>query len=140
MGCRLPVRCTGGLTTPVVEAPAHEVYLLQRKPTDVGKSLGRTTGWVHRTLLKNKGVVFMKGCTYERIDDEGLPMLQDGRRKVLAVDTIVVCAGQERLRDLADSTPAGRRARYHVIGGADVAAELDAKRAIRKGADLAARL
>jgi len=130
----------GCLTTPRVEASAHEVYLLQRKPTDLGKSLGRTTGWVHRTLLKKKGVVFMKGCTYERIDDDGLHILHEGRRKVLAVDSIVVCAGQEPLRDLADSAPARRRARYHVIGGADVATELDAKRAIRQGAELAASL
>lgn len=132
----------GGLREPDIEAPAREVYLLQRKSSELGKSLGRTTGWVHRAALKKKGVQLLKGCSYERIDDAGLHILHEGGERVLEVDTVVLCAGQESVRELVP-LQRGRSVsgpRYHVIGGAHEAGELDAKRAIRQGAELAARL
>ena len=126
----------GGLVAPDVDKPEREIYLLQRKTSSLGKGLGKTSGWVHRAVLKKKGVHFMKGCNYEKIDDEGLHITQGGESVVLDVDTVVICAGQESLRELYQE---GRN-NFHLIGGADLAAELDAKRAIRQGAELAARL
>ena len=124
-----------GQKTPV--AVAREVYLLQRKTTKVGKGLGKTTGWIHRTSLANHKVNMMNGVSYEKIDDEGLHIMVGDEYKVLDVDHVIVCAGQEPLRELeSELTEAGLT--VHVIGGADVAAELDAKRAIRQGAELAA--
>ncbi|WP_392424276.1 FAD-dependent oxidoreductase [Barrientosiimonas humi] len=128
----------GGLTDKVTEEPRREVFLLQRKTSRLGKDLGRTTGWVHRQTLKDARVELIGGVTYERIDDAGLHLTVragDGepQPRLLEVDTIVVCAGQESVRDLV----ADGRA---VIGGADVAAELDAKRAIKQATELAAAL
>ncbi|CAM5732930.1 NADPH-dependent 2,4-dienoyl-CoA reductase [Streptomyces fumanus] len=129
----------GGLAAPRRPAPPRTVHLLQRKPTKVGAGLGRTTGWIHRAELKHRGVTMVPGVRYDRIDDAGLHLTVDGRPTVLAVDTIVLCTGQEPRRDLYDAlTAAGRSA--HLIGGADVAAELDAKRAVRQGTELAAAL
>jgi 2,4-dienoyl-CoA reductase (NADPH2) len=119
-----------------VDKPEREIYLMQRKTSSLGKDLGKTSGWVHRAVLKKKGVHFMKGCSYDRIDDAGLHITQGDESLVLDVDTVVICAGQESLRELYRDD----QSHIHLIGGADVAAELDAKRAIRQGAELAAAL
>ncbi|GAA3464822.1 FAD-dependent oxidoreductase [Saccharothrix longispora] len=137
-----PAEHRGGVTAPAPAPPARQVYLLQRKTSRIGKDLGRTTGWVHRAALRAKGVEELTGVHYERIDDEGLhiafgPDRRDPR--VLAVDAVVLCAGQEPVRDLVDDLTA-RGVVTHVIGGADVAAELDAKRAIDQGTRLAATI
>ena len=120
----------------VVSAPAREVYLLQRKKTKVGAKLGKTTGWIHRTGLKNKGVNMIPSCTYDKIDDQGLHITVDGTAKVLEVDNVIICAGQDPMRELLE----GLNKPHHLIGGADVAAELDAKRAIDQGTRLAAAM
>jgi 2,4-dienoyl-CoA reductase (NADPH2) len=129
----------GGLTAPVREPVAREVVLLQRKTSKVGAGLGKTTGWIHRTELKHRGVRMVAGASYERIDDTGLTITVDGETQTLPVDTVILCTGQEPNRSLADELTA-RGLSVHVIGGADVAAELDAKRAIDQGTRLAASL
>ena len=121
---------------PVVE---REVFLLQRKTTKVGKGLGKTSGWVHRSSLMNHNVQMIAGVSYEKIDDQGLHIMVGDKPKVLDVDNVIVCAGQEPFRDLEQSLKDAGMS-VHVIGGADVAAELDAKRAIRQGAELAAEI
>jgi len=122
------------------QAPARQVYLLQRKKTKVGDGLGKTTGWIHRTGLKHKQVQMLNAVDYLKIDDEGLHIRIDGGEpQVLAVDNVIVCAGQDPLRELHDELLAAG-CRVHLIGGADVAAELDAKRAIDQGSRLAATL
>ncbi|MEU2658419.1 NADPH-dependent 2,4-dienoyl-CoA reductase [Streptomyces sp. NPDC007325] len=129
----------GGLRKPERNAPPRQVHLLQRKTTKVGAGLGKTTGWIHRTELKHRGVAMVAGVSYDRIDDEGLHLTVDGEAQLLPVDTIVLCSGQEPRRSLYEElVAAGRTA--HLIGGADVAAELDAKRAIDQGTRLAAAL
>ncbi|ROQ26958.1 2,4-dienoyl-CoA reductase [Streptomyces sp. PanSC19] len=129
----------GGLRAPERNAPPRQVHLLQRKTTKVGAGLGKTTGWIHRTELKHRGVTMVAGVSYERIDDAGLHLTVDGEPQLLPVDTVVLCSGQEPKRDLYEElVAAGRSA--HLIGGADVAAELDAKRAIDQGTRLAATL
>ena len=129
----------GGVVTAQIDPPAREVTLLQRKESKVGGGLGKTTGWIHRIELKKRGVRMVPGVTYERIDDAGLHLTIDEKAQVLDVDTIVVCTGQEPQRELlADLQAAG--ADVAVIGGADVAAELDAKRAIKQGTEVAAAL
>ena len=141
-GVTEPEAAAGALTTPIPEPSPREVYLLQRKSGRIGAGLAKTTGWVHRAALKNKGVQELSGVNYERIDDDGLHITFGAKRerpRTLAVDNVVICAGQESVRDLVDElTVAG--VTTHVIGGADVAAELDAKRAIEQGTRLAARL
>ncbi|MEV6829247.1 NADPH-dependent 2,4-dienoyl-CoA reductase [Amycolatopsis sp. NPDC051102] len=134
-----PEQAPGGLGTPKPEPSPRQVYLLQRKKSGIGSGLGKTSGWVHRAALKAKRVEQLPGVTYERIDDDGLHITVDGRARLLEVDTIVVCAGQEPVRDLADELRAAGLP-VHLIGGADVAAELDAKRAIDQGTRLAAAL
>jgi 2,4-dienoyl-CoA reductase (NADPH2) len=129
----------GGIRMPHVETPARRVHLLQRKATKVGEQLGKTTGWIHRTSLKARRVAMSSNVTYERIDAAGLHVSIDGERQTLAADHIVICAGQEPLRELYEGLRAAGCA-VHLIGGADVAAELDAKRAILQGATLAATL
>ncbi|MEX0168368.1 FAD-dependent oxidoreductase [Streptomyces sp. LMG1-1-1.1] len=129
----------GGLRTPERNAPPRQVHLLQRKASKVGAGLGKTTGWIHRTELKHRGVTMVAGVSYDRIDDEGLHLTVDGEQQLLPVDTVVLCSGQEPKRDLYDALVAAGRA-PHLIGGADVAAELDAKRAIDQGTRLAATL
>jgi 2,4-dienoyl-CoA reductase (NADPH2) len=127
---------------PQPEAAAREITLLQRKAEKHGKRLGKTTGWIHRASLKMKDVTFVGGVNYERIDDAGLHVSFGEAREnptVIAAESIVMCAGQEPLRALADAL-AERGVTAHVIGGADVAAELDAKRAIDQGTRLAATL
>lgn len=138
-GVDMTLQARGGIENikPEFEPAARDVFLLQRKTSKVGKNLGKTTGWVHRADLAKKGVQMVSGCEYVRIDDEGLHLLIEGEPKTLSVDNVVICAGQEPCRDLQegiDSKP------VHLIGGADVAAELDAKRAIDQGTRLAASL
>ncbi|WP_017595682.1 NADPH-dependent 2,4-dienoyl-CoA reductase [Nocardiopsis potens] len=129
----------GALREPRRPRPPRRVHLLQRKTSKPGKDLGKTTGWIHRTELRNRGVRMVPGVAYRRIDDEGLHITVDGRDEVLDVDTVVLCTGQEPDRGLhAELRAAGLEP--HLIGGADVAAELDAKRAIDQGTRLAARL
>ncbi|MFE5028702.1 FAD-dependent oxidoreductase [Streptomyces sp. NPDC056656] len=129
----------GGLAKPDRPAPPRAVHLLQRKTSKVGAGLGKTTGWIHRTELRHRGVTMVAGATYDRIDDAGLHVTVDGSSTVIPVDTVVLCTGQDPRRGLYDDLlAAGREA--HLIGGADVAAELDAKRAIRQGTELAAAL
>ena len=133
----------GGVTARPAEQPRREVHLLQRKQTRIGAGLGRTTGWVHRAELRHAGVIQHRGVTYRRIDAAGLHILEDDQERVLEVDTVVVCAGQVSVNDLAGEVIAarrGRRPRVHVIGGADVAAELDAERAIRQAVEVVAAL
>lgn len=130
-------RHAGGLREAEIEAPARQVFLLQRKTSKVGDGLGKTTGWIHRTGLKNRGVHMIAGVTYRRIDDAGLHITVDGQEQVLPVDNVIICAGQEPNRALQQGLlDAGKT--VHLIGGADVAAELDAKRAINQGVRLAA--
>lgn len=119
------------------EPAAREVYLLQRKKTKVGAGLGKTTGWIHRTDLAKKGVKMLNKCEYQKIDDAGLHLLVDGEQQLLDVDNVIICAGQESRRELVDQIS---NKPVHLIGGADVAAELDAKRAINQGTRLAAEL
>ncbi|MCX9154983.1 NADPH-dependent 2,4-dienoyl-CoA reductase [Niveibacterium sp. 24ML] len=129
----------GALTKPQPAPSPREVVMLQRKASKMGAGLGKTTGWIHRAALKNKKVEMISGVEYLKVDDAGLHIRVGDKEHVLPVDNIVVCAGQTPLRELADQLAAlGKTA--HVIGGADVAAELDAKRAIRQGAELAASL
>lgn len=129
----------GGLTDPQEEASPREVWLLQRKDERVGKRLGKTTGWAHRLSLQKKGVTMLPGVQYDRIDDEGLHITVDGEPKLLEVDNVVICAGQDSRTELVDQLDA-LGVKPHVIGGAKLAAELDAKRAISEAAELAARL
>jgi len=129
----------GALAKPAPEAPARKVWLLQRSPGKPGARLGKTTGWIHRATLKAKGVSMLGGVTYLGVDDAGLRIRVDGQEQLLPVSHVVVCAGQEPRRDLhAALQAAGIHAQ--LIGGADVAAELDAKRAINQGSRVAAAL
>ena len=129
----------GALAEKHITKTEREVFLLQRKTSKVGKGLGKTTGWIHRSSLANHNVQMMNGVTYEKIDDDGLHISIGDKPILLAVDNVIVCAGQEPKRELETSLlEAGLK--VHVIGGADVAAELDAKRAIRQGAELAAAI
>jgi len=115
--------------------------LLQRKATAVGRGLGKTTGWIHRTNLRQHGVAMVSGVQYEKIDDDGLHVTVNGDPRSFAVDTVVVCAGQESNSDLAEALSVSLGVeRVHRIGGAKLAGELDAKRAIREGTELAATL
>jgi 2,4-dienoyl-CoA reductase (NADPH2) len=136
-----PALHRGGLAPegPRPEPPARAVTLLQRKAEKPGRRLGKTTGWIHRAALQMKDVRMVSGVTYERIDSQGLHIRRGDAAEVIACDTVVLCAGQVSERSLAEALAARGRA-AHVIGGADVAAELDAKRAIAQGARLAASL
>ena len=137
-GVDMSLDARAGLVRPAPEPPERQIWLLQRTPGKPGKRLNKTTGWVHRATLAAKRVTMLGGVAYERIDDDGLHIRVGGESRVLEVDTIVLCAGQEPDRALlAEVTDAGRT---HLIGGADVAAELDAKRAIAQGTRLAASL
>ncbi|WP_071872392.1 NADPH-dependent 2,4-dienoyl-CoA reductase [Atopomonas hussainii] len=132
----------GGVAGVKAEHPqvAREVFLLQRKKSKVGDGLGKTTGWIHRATLKNKQVQMISACDYLKIDDAGLHLtIAGGEPQVLPVDTVILCAGQEPMRELQDALVAAKQS-VHLIGGADVAAELDAKRAINQGSRLAAEL
>ncbi|MAZ87679.1 MAG: NADPH-dependent 2,4-dienoyl-CoA reductase [Cellvibrionaceae bacterium] len=124
-----------GVEAQVPESP-REVFLLQRKQSKVGGGLGKTTGWIHRTGLINKGIKMIPGCEYLKIDDEGLHIRVGEETRTLDVDNIILCAGQESQRELVD----GLSKPHHLIGGADLASELDAKRAIDQGTRLAAEI
>jgi 2,4-dienoyl-CoA reductase (NADPH2) len=129
----------GGLARPRPEPPARQLWLLQRSAGKPGARLGKTTGWIHRATLKAKAVKMLGGVEYLGMDDAGLHIRVDGSDQTLAVDHVVVCAGQEPRRELFDDLVA-RGGKPHLIGGAKLAAELDAKRAIDEGSRLAARL
>ena len=130
----------GGLSGKMAhEAPNREVYLLQRKTTKVGAGLGKTTGWIHRATLQKNGVQMIAGVSYDEVNDEGLVISIDGEQQTLKVDNVIICAGQESERSLYKQLEA-QNVNAHLIGGANVAAELDAKRAIRQAAELAAKI
>ena len=129
---------TGGLSA---QKPSHahsprEIVLLQRKNSRPGEGLGKTTGWIHRTTLLARGVKMVSGVQYQRIDDKGLHIVVNGEPQCLAVDNIIICAGQEPRRELAEPLQAMGK-NVHIIGGADVATEIDARRAIAQGTHLA---
>ena len=123
----------------VHEKTEREIFLLQRKTTKVGAGLGKTTGWIHRATLQKNGVSMIAGVTYKNIDDNGITIEVDGKEQVLDVDNVIICAGQESERSLYQQL-VDKGVNTHLIGGANVAAELDAKRAIRQAAELAAKL
>ncbi|WP_211443205.1 NADPH-dependent 2,4-dienoyl-CoA reductase [Collimonas humicola] len=144
----------GGLRPPAAAEPVRTIHLLQRKQSKVGAGLGKTSGWVHRSVMQRNGVEMLGGVEYQRIDDRGLHISVGGVSRLLEVDNVVICAGQESLHELVpvDAIVPGKPGeplrtkvrqaglRYHLIGGASFASELDAKRAIREGAELAASL
>ena len=138
-GVDMQLDARGGLVAAAPERPARQIWLMQRSEGRPGARLNKTTGWVHRATLKNKQVAMLGGVTYERLDEAGLHIAVEGKLQVLPVDNVVVCAGQEPLRKLADALLA-MGVTPHIIGGADVAAELDAKRAIAQGTRLASTL
>jgi 2,4-dienoyl-CoA reductase (NADPH2) len=135
-----PEQARGGVTEPRPAAPERQVWLLQRKATRPGAGLGKTTGWIHRAALKRSNVEMLAGVNYERVDDGGLVISfgkERQRPRLLEVDSVVLCAGQEPARDLEGPLRAAG-VRVHLVGGADVVAELDAKRAIAQATRLAA--
>jgi len=129
----------GGLRPAVLGTIPRKIYLLQRKTSKVGDGLGKTTGWIHRTGLKNRGVEMIPGVQYRKIDDAGLHITVGDKDMTLPVDNIIVCAGQDPNRELQAALEE-KGVRVHLIGGADKAAELDAKRAIKQGTELALRM
>lgn len=135
-GIDLSVSGPGGLVDASPPTPARQVFLLQRKTTKLGKGLGKTTGWIHRQQMQRVGVSMRGGCDYVRIDDAGLHLLVAGEPELLDVDHVIICAGQEPNRDLAEALERSP----HLIGGADVASELDARRAIDQAVRLAAEI
>lgn len=128
-------RARGGVTARLKPKSSRQVWLLQRRSGKLGAHLGRTTGWIYRDELRTEAVAMLADVVYRRIDDEGLHITVAGDEVVVPADTIVICAGQEPLRDLYDDLN-GAGCRVHLIGGADVAMELDAKRAVRAGVEL----
>lgn len=136
-GVDLNARTNGGLFPPAPETAVRQVFLLQRKSSKPGSSLGKTTGWVHRATLLRKGVQMLVGVEYLKIDDQGLHITMGGVPHLLEVDNVIICAGQDSLSELMPQPQDADRSRFHLIGGAALAAELDAKRAIREGAELA---
>ncbi|MGH8713780.1 MAG: NADPH-dependent 2,4-dienoyl-CoA reductase, partial [Casimicrobiaceae bacterium] len=129
----------GGLKPAHESPPPRQLWLLQRKESKVGAGLAKTTGWIRRTLLKRRDVVMIAGVEYDRIDDAGLHIRVAGEPRTLDVDTVVICAGQEPRRELvAELEAAGIR--HRLIGGADIALELDAQRAIDQGTRIALAL
>ncbi len=129
------IEAPGGLVKAHDEKSSREIYMLQRKTSKPGKGLGKTTGWIHRLTLKKKGVKTMTGVSYDKIDDQGLHITVKEKPQVLDVDHVIICAGQVSNKDLYQD-----KDNYHIIGGADLAAELDAKRAIKQGTLLGLKL
>jgi 2,4-dienoyl-CoA reductase (NADPH2) len=129
----------GGLKPAKVKPSKYEVYLFQRKAEKQGKRLGKTTGWIHRATLKQKKVNQISGVRYDKIDDEGLHYTLDETQHTLNVDNIILCSGQNSVRELYDQLEK-ENIQSHIIGGADVAAEVDAKRAIKQAVELAAKI
>jgi 2,4-dienoyl-CoA reductase (NADPH2) len=138
-GIDMQLAARGGLKPEAPMTSPREIWLLQRRPTPPGRDLGKTTGWVHRLALKRRGVRMLAGVSYEGIHDRGISIQQDGQPRLLAVDHVVICAGQEPRRELVAGLEA-RGVRFQLIGGSKLAAELDARRAIDEGARLAAAL
>ncbi|WP_114153165.1 NADPH-dependent 2,4-dienoyl-CoA reductase [Chromobacterium haemolyticum] len=140
-GVDMEVEHPGGLSPqgPQPHPSPREVYLLQRKTSKVGEGLGKTTGWIHRASLQMKRVRMLSGVSYDKIDDAGLHITVKGEAQLLPVDNVIICAGQDPLRELQAPLQAAGKS-VHLIGGADVAAELDAKRAIDQGSRLAASI
>ncbi len=134
-----PADVPGGLVAPNPVPSPRSITLLQRKPGALGRGLGKTTGWIHRASLRARGVRTIGGVSYDRIDARGLHVTTSDGPQLVEADTVVICAGQDSARGLADALVAAG-VTPHVIGGADVAAELDAKRAIDQGVRLAATL
>ena len=140
-GIDTSIKSRGGIDgiKPVIHRGEREIFMFKRSKGKFGGKLGKTTGWIHRTNLKKKNVQFINEVAYTKIDDQGLHYVQNGKAKILDVDHIVICAGQTPLRELYDAlSELGKK--VHMIGGADVAAELDAKRAIDQGCRLAAEI
>jgi len=137
-GVDMTLQARGGIEGVVAEttAPSRKIFMLQRRDSRMGSGLGKTTGWIHRLGLIKRGVQMINSCSYEKIDDAGLHLKVNGEQRLLPVDNVIICAGQEPLRALLD----GLKKPYHLIGGADVAVELDARRAIDQGTRLAAQL
>ncbi len=138
-GVDLTVSVPGGIVKPEMAPSPRDIFLIQRKETKVGEGLGKSTGWIHRTVLKNKGVKMIKGAQYDKIDDCGLHITVDDQSQLLEVDNIIVCAGQNSQRELQASLET-KNVKVTLIGGADVASELDAKRAIKQGTIVAAAI
>lgn len=138
-GIDIDVKNRGGLVTPQITPSPYEVYLLQRKAERIGKNLGKTTGWIHRATLKHKKVNLITGVSYQKIDDSGLHILIDNTPKIIDVDTVIICAGQLSVNELFKQLKTKDKTPY-LIGGADVAAELDAKRAINQATRLALKI
>jgi len=138
-GIDMSLVARGGVAGMRAEPPPleREIWLLQRKSSKPGKGLGKTTGWIHRLSLRKRGVKMLAEVSYRRIDDRGLHIQHDGQERILEVDNVIICAGQLPRRELHEPLQAAG-IKLHLIGGADVAAELDAKRAIRQGSELAA--
>lgn len=140
-GIDLTATARGGVTNidRQIHPPIRSIYLLQRSESKIGEGLGKTTGWIHRAMLKDKKVQMLNAVTYEKIDDQGLHISIRGKKQILEVDSIILCAGQEPLRELQGDL-LNAQVKVHIIGGADVASELDAKRAISQGSQLASKI
>jgi 2,4-dienoyl-CoA reductase (NADPH2) len=139
-GIDLQAKQNGGLVKPEEAHPVRAIYLLQRKASKVGAGLGKTSGWVHRATLQRNKVQMLAGVDYQKIDDQGLHVSIGGKTQILDVDHVILCAGQESLTELMPAQVSESGPRFHKIGGAALASELDAKRAIKEGAELAASL
>ncbi len=139
-GVDMNAQTGGGLVAPEPGEPVRQIFLMQRKASKLGAGLGKTSGWVHRAVLSRNGVVMMAGVQYNKIDDHGLHVTVNEQERMLAVDNIIVCAGQDSLTELMPPEGSTGGPRFHKIGGAALAAELDAKRAIKEGAELAVSL
>ena len=135
-GIDMEYQKAGGLTKPVHESPKRSIFLLQRKTTKHGKGLGKTTGWIHRASLKKSGVKMLGGVEYKKVDNEGLHIVISGEAQVLKVDDVVVCAGQNSVNHLYEELKETMK-NVHLIGGALLASEIDAKRAIEEGMKVA---
>ena len=138
-GVDVSVERPGGLTKAAPATPARTITMCQRTKGKPGAGLGKTTGWIHRATLKSYGVELLDGVTYDRIDDAGLHLTVGGKARVIEVDNVVLCAGQVSADELVEPLRAGGL-EVHAIGGAHIAGELDAKRAIREGVELALRI
>ncbi|SHH42226.1 NADPH-dependent 2,4-dienoyl-CoA reductase [Massilia sp. CF038] len=139
-GVDLNATTSGGLVKPDAPEPVRQLFLMQRKTSKLGAGLGKTSGWVHRATLTRNGVVMMAGVAYDKIDDEGIHVTVGGEARLIPVDHVVICAGQDSLTELMPPEGSTGGPRFHKIGGAALAAELDAKRAIKEGAELAVSL
>lgn len=137
-GIDMNIEAEGGLIKANHAQSPREIYLLQRKTGKLGKGLGKTTGWIHRMALKKRGVKNLAGCSYNKIDDQGLHITRKQQKEILNVDNVIICAGQESVNELYESLK--EQHSCHLIGGAEFAGELDAKRAIKQGVLLGAKL